>query len=250
MADPNPEGLVEAGNIDLNSRVPVDNGDGSYSTVRSISIGTDKGEVLIPTVVDGRVVSDTEAVAHYKATGEHLGIFKDAASANAYAEKLHNQQAGAYGQSAPGQPVTEANSPYAANLQQIYDTESPEMLDLISRVSGQESRGNQFDASGQPLTSSAGAIGAMQVMPATAPEAARLAGVPFDDNAYRNDPAYNKLIGIAYLSELLRKYDGDVARAVAAYNAGPGKVDAASSSGGDWISKLPAETQDYIRKVA
>lgn len=152
---------------------------------------------------------------------------------------------------AAGAPVAEADSPYAPNLQQIYDTESPEMLDLIRRVGGQESGGgNQFDANGKPLTSSAGAIGAMQVMPDTAPEAARLAGVPFDDNAYRNDPAYNKLIGIAYLSQLLRRYDGDVAKAVAAYNAGPGRVEAALKKGGDWTQHLPAETQDYVRKVA
>lgn len=150
-----------------------------------------------------------------------------------------------------GQPVAEENSPYASNLQEIYDNESPEMLDLISRVAHQESGGgNQFDANGAPLQSSAGAIGAMQVMPKTAPEAARLAGVPFDEQAYHYDPAYNKLIGIAYLSELLQRYDGDVAKAVAAYNAGPGRVEAAVKAGGDWTAHLPAETQDYVRKVA
>ena len=148
-------------------------------------------------------------------------------------------------------PVDESNSPYSAQLQSIYDNESPEMLDLISRVSGQESGDSQFDESGAPITSSAGAIGVMQVMPDTAPEAARLAGVPFDDNAYRNDAAYNKLIGIAYLSELLRRYDGDVAKATAAYNAGPGRIEAALKSHGEnWLAAVPAETQDYVRKVA
>lgn len=155
------------------------------------------------------------------------------------------------GEEASAPTVDEASSPYAQNLQHIYDTESPDMLDLIGRVTHQESGGNQLDANGQPLTSSAGAVGAMQLMPTTAPEAARLAGVPFDEQAYRTDPAYNKVLGIAYLSELLRKYDGDVAKALAAYNAGPGRVDAAMKKhGDDWLNGVPAETQDYVQKIA
>ena len=147
-------------------------------------------------------------------------------------------------------PIGEGDSPYAGELQAIYDNESPELLDLIERVSGQESGGQQFDGEGNPITSSAGAIGIMQVMPGTAPEAAELAGVPWDEDAYYHDPAYNKLLGIAYLSEMLRRYDGDVERALAAYNAGPGAVDDAASRDGDWLSHLPAETQDYVQKLA
>jgi soluble lytic murein transglycosylase len=51
------------------------------------------------------------------------------------------------------------------------------------------------------------------------------------------------------MSEQLRKYDGDVARALAAYNAGPGRVDEALASGDDWLSHLPGETQQYVEKV-
>lgn len=142
------------------------------------------------------------------------------------------------------------DSPYGEALQNVYATENPDLLELIQRVKGQESGGQQFDDQGRPLESSAGAIGIMQVMPETGPEAAALAGLPWDENAYRTDAAYNELIGIAYLSEMLRKYDGDVERALAAYNAGPGRVDAALSAGDAyWLAALPAETQDYVAKI-
>jgi len=123
------------------------------------------------------------------------------------------------------------------------------------RMIHQESRGQQFDRHGNPLTSSAGAIGIAQVMPGTAPTAARLAGLPWDENRYRNDPQYNLAIGHAYYSSLLQHFGGDSEKAAAAYSAGQGGVERAmsraSASGHPeaWRSYLPAETQDYIHKV-
>ena len=89
-----PHGLVVPGNIDLSSRPMVKNPDGSISTVRSMSFEEDGHEILVPTVSDdGRVVSDEEAVANYKKTGKHLGIFDSPENATSYAQRLHSDYA-------------------------------------------------------------------------------------------------------------------------------------------------------------
>jgi hypothetical protein len=131
-----------------------------------------------------------------------------------------------------------------------FDTPPPGDGDTFSRMIGVESRGKQFDRSGRPLTSPAGAIGIAQVMPATAPEAARLAGLPFDDNRYRNDADYNLALGKAYYEKQLADF-GDERLAAAAYNAGPGAVRRALQKGGPdgWINHVPRETQNYVRNV-
>ncbi len=99
---------------------------------------------------------------------------------------------------------------------------------LLTAMAKQESN-FQADA-----TSKAGAMGIMQLMPATA------ASLGCTD-AY--DPEQNIMAGAKYISQLLQKYDGNVSLALAAYNAGSNNVD---KYGG-----IPPfeETQNYVAKI-
>lgn len=87
-----PMGLRTPGNINLNGRPILHNPDGRPSTEISFSRGTDKGEVLVPQIVNGKKLSQDEAWQHYVNTGEHMGIFDSPANADVYAQRVHNRQ--------------------------------------------------------------------------------------------------------------------------------------------------------------
>lgn len=91
-------GMVAQGNLDITKRPNIDNGDGSHSSTFSMSFGTDKGEVLVPGVGDGktypaRKLTTKEALDQYRKTGNNFGTFKDVKSADSYAQTLHEDQA-------------------------------------------------------------------------------------------------------------------------------------------------------------
>jgi soluble lytic murein transglycosylase-like protein len=80
--------------------------------------------------------------------------------------------------------------------------------------------------------SGVGALGLMQIMPPTGEELARRFDVPWHGADTLFNPFVNVKLGTAYLRQLVDRYDGDVATALAAYNWGPGNVDRRKRGGG------------------
>lgn len=111
----------------------------------------------------------------------------------------------------------------------------------------QESGGNQAAVSPK------GAVGVAQVMPGTGPEAAKLAGLPWDPQRYKNDPNYNAALGFAYFKQQVKANNGDVLKAMAAYNGGPGTLRQAEAkaaqTGQPWMAFMKPETQNYVPSV-
>lgn len=121
---------------------------------------------------------------------------------------------------------------------------------------GAESEGLQINPkTNLPLTSPKGAVGRAQVLPDTGPEAAKLAGLPWDARRLAWDADYNQQLGDAYLDEQYRVFKGNPAHAFAAYNAGPEatrKALAVAEKSGRpdiWLSLLPAETRKYVSGI-
>jgi hypothetical protein len=114
--------------------------------------------------------------------------------------------------------------------------------DWIKAVMRIESGGRTLSDDNQPITSSAGAMGIMQVMPETYLDMKRQFGL--GENPH--DPRDNILAGTAYLSLLKEKYG--YPKLFAAYNAGPATLEAQSTSNGK--SKLPKETRNYVKRIS
>ena len=113
----------------------------------------------------------------------------------------------------------------------------------LDQITARTESGNRDYANGLPVTSPKGAKFAMQVMPATA----RDPGFGLRP-ANPNDAADMNRLGREYRAEMQKRYGNAPAQMWAAYNAGPGRVDAALAKGGNWLGHLPQETQNYVRK--
>ena len=128
-------------------------------------------------------------------------------------------------------------------------------LPSVYAVARQESEFARQAASGM------GARGLMQILPSTAQDAARRAGVSFSAAQLVADPAVNVQLGAAYLGQMIADQGGSAILALAAYNAGAGRVAQWIAAYGDprggkidavdWVERIPFdETRDYVQRVS
>ncbi len=105
------------------------------------------------------------------------------------------------------------------------------------------------------VRSRAGAIGLMQLMPATGRDVAKEIKLPYSGLATLVDPESNIRLGTTYLGQMAVRYGGNEVLATAAYNAGPHRVDRWLPENGTidariWIENIPFnETRDYVKRV-
>ncbi len=158
------------------------------------------------------------------AGGQHISGSQEAAQYQQHARRSY----------APPGPPSDPWGPYIVEASAKYDV--PERW--IREVMRVES-GGRAEMNGVPTTSGAGAMGLMQVMPATYDE---LRGrYTLGDDPY--DPHNSILAGTAYIRELYDLYGSP--GFLAAYNGGPGRLD-------DYLTRnraLPDETRRYVAKI-
>ena len=108
--------------------------------------------------------------------------------------------------------------------------------------------------------SPAGARGLMQLMPATAQGVAKRYNIAHRAEWLTSNPDHNIRLGSLYIKQMLDRFDGSYPLALAAYNAGPGRVDKWLAQYGDprkgtidmidWIEMIPIyETRNYVQRV-
>ncbi len=125
---------------------------------------------------------------------------------------------------------------------------------LVFSITRQESN---FDPE---AVSSSNARGLMQLLPTTAVAVARRLGVPHQLPMLTGNPHHNMRLGTAYIDQMVNQFTGAVPLAIAAYNAGPGRVNEWVQAFGDpragfitmldWMEQIPfGETRNYVQRV-
>lgn len=130
--------------------------------------------------------------------------------------------------------------------QRINPNDSDRLTALVAKA---ESGNRDYNSRGEVVTSSAGARGRMQVLDSTAKNPG-YGVVPAKDDSLEE----RARVGRDYLTAMIKNYDGDVTKALAAYNAGPDTVDNAMKSAKkdptkNWAEFLPDETKKYVGKI-
>lgn len=108
--------------------------------------------------------------------------------------------------------------------------------------------------------SNKGAVGLMQLLPATAKIISKKESLSYSPQKLKGDPAFNMKLGTSFFNQLMDRFDGSKVLAIAAYNAGPNRVSEwikeyghpkeLKMSEADWIEMIPfQETRNYVQRV-
>ena len=169
-------------------------------------------------------------IDHHASEGAKVRLFTGSGSIEMNASQVREFEVEEYVPPVPALPSSELARPPALSPQQLADRAAEKYglpRELVRSVMKAES------GFAPHAVSQKGAIGLMQLMPATAETL----------GADPHDPAANVDAGARYLRELLEKYDGGLRHALAAYNAGPAAVEKYRG-----VPPYP-ETMNYIRRV-
>ncbi len=203
-----------------------------------------------------QIGSESRADALYKALAEDLDSPGELAILSSMAERRGDHALAltvgktAYGRgvNAPALAFPVGVIPESANI-------SASGKALAYAIARQESAFNPR------AKSPVGALGLLQVMPATAKGLAKNAGLPYSDTRLLNDTSYNALLGSQYLGQQISNFSGSYILTFAAYNAGPRRakewIDRFGDPRGqsidkvvDWIELIPfTETRNYVQRV-
>jgi soluble lytic murein transglycosylase len=119
---------------------------------------------------------------------------------------------------------------------------------LVASLIRQES---EFNAA---ALSRANAMGLMQILPGTGKRVAKQLRIRGFDSSLLLDPTYNLQLGTRYFRDLLKRYDGRIEYALAAYNAGPERVDEWKKGTyrdmPEFVESIPfTETREYVQAI-
>lgn len=149
--------------------------------------------------------------------------------------------------------ITLANYPLINNLPSTYNVGN---YALIMSIIKQES-GFSNNA-----VSKAGAVGFMQLMPATAKQVAKKLNIKYNKNKLQTNAKYNITLGAYYINSLLKKFNNSYIVAIASYNAGPKNTKRWLKENGDprqssdihqaidWVEQITfSETRNYVQRI-
>lgn len=164
---------------------------------------------------------------------------------------------------APDTDADAVNKRYQVSVEAAKRQAAPsfDMPSLVHSLLTQESGNRQFRDDGTVVrNATSGATGIAQIMPQYGADYARMAGVEWSPQLLESSAEYGKKLAEAGIKTYLKMFDGDLEKALSAYNAGPGTVKKAVDSAGpdgDWRTEMRkyqsagnyAQTKDYREKI-